>query len=280
MPTTKPRAAVLALVATVLLAGCDLSFAHLAGRATDEWTRTYQLDPGGTLRIRNTNGRIEVQGGEGSTIEVRAERIAKATTDEAARELLPRIKIGEDVKSDQVALETAPLGGIMIGASVEVRYYVKAPKATSFDLSATNGLVSLTGVTGRVIARTTNGAVTARNVTGAVDARTTNGAVNVDVAALGTQPLALRTTNGGVTLSLPDNAKADLSATWTNGGINVSGLKLDSVDRSRRSFTARMNGGGTPIELQTTNGGIRVRAHGQGSGAEPDVTDKQLHRYE
>ncbi len=85
------------------LAGCDISVGHLAGRATDEWTRTYPLAAGGELQIGNQNGTVDIEGTDGTTVEVRAERIAKAATDAGARELLPRIKINEDVSASRVA---------------------------------------------------------------------------------------------------------------------------------------------------------------------------------
>src|SRR5262249_30094407 len=81
-------------------AACDVSIGDLTGRATDEWTRTYQLTPGGEIRITNTNGRIDVEPADGAAVEVKAEKIARAATDEGARELLPRITIREDVKPD------------------------------------------------------------------------------------------------------------------------------------------------------------------------------------
>ena len=117
---------VLAVIAAA--AGCDMSLGHLTGRATDEWTRSYQLTPGGEIHIGNTNGRIEITGVEGTTVEVKAERIARAATDAGARELLPRIGIKEDVKPDRIAIDTERMSGIMIGASFEVRYTVRAPK--------------------------------------------------------------------------------------------------------------------------------------------------------
>jgi hypothetical protein len=68
------------------------------------------------------------------------------------------------------------------------------------------------------------------------------------------------TTNGSVTLLLPETARADLSASCTNGGIDVSAVKVDAMgEQTRRRVEGRMNGGGTPIQLRTTNGRIRVR---------------------
>jgi Putative adhesin len=242
------------------LAGCDMSLGNLTGRASDEWLRRYPLSPGGEIRVVNTNGKIEVEPSEGSEVEIRAERIARAATDAGARELLPRITIKEDISPDRVSVETERMSGIMIGARFEVRYHVRAPKNAFVNVANTNGQVALTGLAGRVTARTTNGAVTARGLTGGVEARTTNGAVNLDFASLGRAPISARTTNGAVVLAVPEDAKADVTASWTNGGINIApDLKLEVTERSRRRFEGRMNGGGTPIELQTTNGGIRLR---------------------
>ncbi|HZT75614.1 MAG TPA: DUF4097 family beta strand repeat-containing protein, partial [Vicinamibacterales bacterium] len=218
----------LVLVLATSFGGCVGSFA-LNGRASDVWTRTYQLSPGGEIRIGNTNGRIEVEGVDGNSVEVRAERIAKATTDGAAQELLPRIQIDEDVKPDRIDIHTARMSGVMIGASIEVRYHVRAPKGAAVHVTNTNGIVTLTALSGRVEAHTTNGAVRGSDLTGEIEAETTNGAVNIDLATL-EHDVRLSTTNGGVTLDLPDTAKADVVATWANGGINMNGVKMEMTE--------------------------------------------------
>jgi DUF4097 and DUF4098 domain-containing protein YvlB len=268
-------AGVLLLPLVVGLAGCDMSLGNLTARATEEWTRTYPLSPGGEVRIVNTNGRIDVEGVDGSTVEVKAERIARGATEAAARELLPRIVIKEDSKPDRVSLETERISGIMIGVAFEVRYHVRAPKSAAINVTNTNGAVLLTSLSGKVKAHTTNGGVTGRNLTGGLDARSTNGGVSIDLAAVGRERISLHTTNGGVTLALPETAKADLSASCTNGGINVSALDgLEVSEKSRRHFEGRLNGGGTPIEVETTNGGIRVRARDDASTRTDSVEPK------
>ena len=251
-----------ALVVPLVVAfgACDMSVAHLTGRATEEWTHTYPLSDGGEVRIGNTNGQVDVEGIDGSTVEIKVEKIARAATDVGARELLPRITIKEDATPDRVSVETARMGGIMLGVGYEVRYHVRAPKNAVVNLTTTNGAIAVTGVDGKVVAHTTNGGVTGKSLTGAVEARSTNGAVNIEMASIGAGRVSLRTTNGGVTLMMPESAKADVSASWTNGGISVSpDLKVDVTEHARRSFEGRLNGGGTLVELHTTNGGIRLR---------------------
>jgi hypothetical protein len=244
----------------VALAACDVHLGDLSARATDEWTRSYPLQSGGEVHIVNTNGKIDVEGIDGSTVEVRAERIARGSTDAAARELLPRIVIKESATPERVSLETERISGIMIGAAFEVRYHVRAPKNATVNVTNTNGQVVLTGLAGKVSARTTNGGVKGDGLTGGVDARSTNGQVAIDLAAVGRDSVTLHTTNGGVTLTLPETAKADLSASVTNGGISVGEFQnLEVGEKSRRRLEAKLNGGGTSIELQTTNGGVRLR---------------------
>ena len=244
----------------VAVSACDLHLGNLAGRATDEWTHTYPLTAGGQVRIGNTNGKVEIEGVEGNSVEIRAERIARGVTDTAARELLPRIEIKEDVRPDRVSVETGRIGGIMFGAAYEVRYHVRAPKNALIDASNTNGRVTVTDVSGKVVAHTTNGGVTGKGLSGGVDARATNGGVSIELASVGSDRVMLRTTNGGVTLTLPESAKADISASCTNGGISVSGVKLEVSEQSRRRLEGKLNGGGALIELHTTNGGVRLRS--------------------
>ena len=243
------------------LAGCDLSVGNLTERATEEWSRSYPLTAGGEIRIGNTNGRVEVEGVEGATtVEVKAEKIARSATETGAKELLPRITIKEDIQPDRVTVETEKMNGIMIGAAFEVRYHVRAPKGAVVNVTTTNGGIGLTALSGKIIAHTTNGGVTAKELTGGIEARSTNGGVSIDFARLGTERVSARTTNGGVTIMLPDSAKADVTARCTNGGIIVSpDLTLAVTEQSRRRLEGRLNGGGTSIDLQTTNGGVRIK---------------------
>lgn len=255
------RLAFFLLPLTVALAGCDASLAHLTARATDEWTHTYPLTAGGEVRIVNTNGRIDVEGVDGTTVEIRAERIARGATDAAARELLPRIIIREDIKPDRISLETERMNGIMIGAGFEVRYHVRAPKNAVVTMTNTNGQVVLNALSGKVVAHTTNGAVKATALSGGLDAESTNGSLSIEMASVGADRISLETTNGSVTLMLPEKAKASVTAAVTNGGISVGALdNFEFTEKSRRRLEGKLNGGGTPVELHTTNGSIRVRS--------------------
>jgi DUF4097 and DUF4098 domain-containing protein YvlB len=164
------------------------------------------------------------------------------------------------------------MSGIMIGAAFEVRYHVKAPKNAIVNVTNTNGQVAVNGMAGKVMASTTNGAVKGTKLTGGVEGRTTNGSVSIDMAAIGPDPVSLETTNGSVTLTLPEKAKATVSASVTNGGISLGSLdNFDVTEKSRRHLEGRLNGGGTAVDLHTTNGGIRLRSGSDITAEAPDT---------
>jgi hypothetical protein len=249
----------LVLIAVVALSACQAALGGLNARASDNWTRTYPLGAGGEVVVVNTNGGLDVEGVEGTTVDVRADRVARGATEAVARELLPRIAINEDIRPDRVAIETRPPAGVLIGVSFEVQYHVRVPKTALVRLRTANGNLVAAALGGRLVATTTNGAVTGRDLSGGVEARAINGQVTVDIGSLGTDPIDLRTVNGLIQLTLPQTAKANVSATCTNGVIDVSGVPLELIgEQSRRRTRGRMNGGGTPVELTTTNGTIRV----------------------
>lgn len=124
-----------------------------------------------------------------------------------------------------------------------------------------NGGIDVAGLEGRVTAETTNGGVKARGLSGQVEATTTNGGLDIDLTRVADGGVKLECTNGGIRLRLPRDAKATISATISNGGIETGGLPLDTGgENSRRRLEARMNGGGPRIQIEGTNGGIRLTA--------------------
>jgi DUF4097 and DUF4098 domain-containing protein YvlB len=249
---------VVLLTAVITLAGCDIVVGGLTGRevAKDEWTRSYSLAPDGQVEVVNVNGTIVATPADGPQVEIRAERTARASSPEAAKDLLKQIEIREDATPAKVRLETrAPS---MLGSHTQVNYFIKVPKGISVRLTNSNGSVEVTGLQAGVKAETTNGSVTGRDLSGAVEATTTNGGVSVEVSAVAPDGIRLQTTNGGVVLRLPSAAKADVRASCVNGGISVSNLTLDASEQSRRRLDARLNGGGPKVELETTNGGIKI----------------------
>ncbi len=264
--TARARLA-LALLPLLLVSasGCDLAMAHHGQSASADWRKTWDLPPDGRVEIRNVNGKIDVQTSAGGAVEVVAHKTASAGSVGAAQEALGRIEIAEEASAGGIRLETKMPkntgGGLFSRVSQQVNYVVKLPAGAEVVMRTVNGGITLEGLSGRVEAQTTNGAVKARNISGPISAATTNGGVEVDLERLAEGGVTLSCTNGGIRLRLPSDAKATLSARVTNGGVSMDGLTLDkSGDNNRRRLEGRLNGGGAPVRIEGTNGGISIIA--------------------
>lgn len=259
MPTARQRllSAMAAIAVTWPLVGCELATASYRAEARENWNQTFTVAADGQFELENTNGAIEVEPTAGTEVEVRAERIAKAGSEEAARELLKQVEIVVEATDRRVRIRTKYPSGWNRGGS-EVRYWVKVPATLAVKVENTNGRIKLANLAGAVTASTTNGGISGDGLSGPVRASTTNGGVDVEVASVHDGGIELSTTNGGVSLKLPASAKADVSASCTNGGISTGGLSLETVESSRRRLEGRLNGGGPRVRVETTNGGIRL----------------------
>ena len=265
-PTTfARRSTALALLVVPLLltasAGCDVITADLRHSEKSEWRRTYELSSTGRVEISNVNGKIDVEPSTGQSVEVLAVKTARGATPESAKEALGRAEITEETSRELVRLTTRYARGEgWLHGNVQVEYTIKVPTNAEVKFTTVNGGVSVNGLGGRITAETTNGGVVARNVSGTIDASTTNGGVDVELARVGEGGATLGCTNGGIKIRLPQDARATISASVTNGGIDTGGLTLEKTESSRRRLEARLNGGGPPIRLSGTNGGITISA--------------------
>jgi hypothetical protein len=258
------------LVCAAVAAGCDIqvgergvtSIGITEGRAEDEWTRTYTVQPGGTVEIVNVNGFIEATGGTGSQVEVRAERIVRGHGTENAESRLKQLQMREEVSGERVRIEAQPprQQGILDHSSLTVNYRVTVPRGDGLALKSDNREIRLDSLAGHVTATTINGAITGELLSGPAALDTTNGAIRLDLAGVGGD-VKLATINGGIRLDIGSGVKATLDATCVNGSIDVADdLKLQATETSPRRLLGTFNGGGPRIAATTVNGGIRIRS--------------------
>jgi DUF4097 and DUF4098 domain-containing protein YvlB len=254
--------AALVLPALIALSGCDLAMADLKAKESAEWRKTYQLQPGGRVEISNVNGRITVVPSDDNTLEVVALKSARGATSESAKASLDRVQIVEESTAAGVKIETkVERSGIFNHGGAEVAYSVRVPAGADVRFTTVNGSIEVERLKGRIEVETVNGGIVARDLdAAALEATTVNGGIDVDLTRMPERGVKLGCTNGGIKLRLPADAKADISARVANGGIDAEGLPVDATEKSRRRFEGRLNGGGPRIEIEGTNGGIRIAA--------------------
>jgi DUF4097 and DUF4098 domain-containing protein YvlB len=261
LPIRAHMAGALLLPLGLFSGGCELMIAGPRAQASDLWEKTYAVESTATLEIENTNGAIDVRTHAEPTIIVKAQRTAKAMSEQGARELLSRTNLEQRASADFVRLATPPGQAFSRGQQLEVRYEVLVPATIAVNLTTVNGKVELDGVTGAVALETVNGGIEARGVTGLRKAETVNGSIRLGLGSLPSQGAQIETVNGSVAVHLPTAAAVNVSVRTVNGGINVDGFaNVAEGERKRRHYEGKLNGGGPTLRVETVNGGVSVNA--------------------
>lgn len=232
-------------------------------RASFREVREMTLPASGSLRVDGgKNGGISVKGENRSDILVKACINSWAETDEAAKAVAGRLKIGTspEIKADGSD-----------DSNYSVSYEIRVPQSTNLKLNAHNGGISINSVDGMLEFETTNGGVNLQDVSGDVVGRTTNGGVNVRLSGNSWKGngLNVTTSNGGVNLTLPATYAANIETGTVNGGFrsDIPSLNITTENvkggewpgrRTEKRIATSLNGGGAPVKVMTTNGGIRI----------------------
>ena len=257
------------LVATWGVVACDVRVndkggvsldINEGGRAEDESTQTYPLAKGGRIELQTDNSNIELVRATGTGVEVNARRQVRAKTDEEARALLKQQSFTVETAPDRVTIRAAKAEGLEgFRRRVRIDYRISVPVGSIVSIKNENGGVKLNDVDARLTVGSTNGMIEGRGVSGGLEVETVNGGVIVQMAAV-TSDIRIRTVNGGVIMGLPQGLNATLEANTVNGGVIVNdSLPLQAATRERQHLSAKLgNGSGPRIDLQTTNGGVRL----------------------
>lgn len=213
--------------------------------------------PGGALTVdAGQNGGISVEAWDRNDIRVRAIVRTNARSDERARQLASGVQIqsgGGRVSATGPDTERRE--------NWSVSYRINVPRRTDLDLNASNGGITISGVSGNLRFDTNNGGVRLADLGGRVNGRTVNGGLTVNLSGdrWDGEGIDVETSNGGVTLSIPDNYNAELEARTVNGGLRVDfPITIQGELSGRRGITTTLGSGGPTVRVRTNNGGLKI----------------------
>ena len=224
--------------------------------------REMTLPSSGDINVDgNRNGGVSVKGEDRSDVLVRACIQAWAKTEEEAKAIATGVKINtsQTIKADNSVEDR----------NWSVSYDIRVPRSTNLNITAHNGGISISDVNGTMSFETTNGGVSLNGLAGSVKGRTTNGGVNVKLAGTSWNGSGLEvvTSNGGVNLVMSKDYSANIETGTVNGGfksdipalaITTEEVKGDYYRPHNKKIQTNLNGGGAPIKVSTTNGGVRI----------------------
>jgi len=234
------------------------------------FTTKQSIAPGGTIRVENLNGSIDVQASDNATTTVSAVKRWRRGDPARVRILVEPGKNGVTVCALWQNEQSCGDHGRHNDNDndrhndVSVQFTVRVAKDVKVDLNTVNGSVDVSGATAAVDAETVNGRVDIATLGGPVSARTVNGSVRATIEHLvkSSEPLELETVNGSVQLEAPADLNADVDAETTNGGIQSDFPLTISSGMIGKHIHGTVGQGGRRVELHTTNGSVKLRKLG------------------
>ncbi|HEX7706791.1 MAG TPA: DUF4097 family beta strand repeat-containing protein [Thermoanaerobaculia bacterium] len=242
-----------------------------ADSLTETIDRTFNVRAGSMVELSNVNGRVTVGSWDQPRVRVIARKQVKASSGDAEK-ILHALRVEMQPQDGGLVVNThfpkrhsdgGTIFDWLLGNNVEanVQYDVTVPRNMNLTVRNTNGAIEVRQVDGKLKVGTTNGKIALEDCGGSLEASTTNGGIRADFRSVAPgQPFRLQTTNGRIEISLPQSIAADLDASTTNGSIR-SDLPVTTTGMSRNTLRGTINGGGTPVRLRTTNGGISIRTN-------------------
>jgi hypothetical protein len=238
------------------------------------------------LTVLNYNGRVIIDTWDKKEINVVAiKKIRKSEKDYEKKLANAKIemKAGKDIH-----IETKYIPSVMVSYTIMVPYGMKVDTIKSSNgklvirglkngsYNTTNGSIKVEDISGEFSLETTNGKILAENCSGTFFARTTNGSINVEdcyaVSGLYTSngsinfdllniesDIEVITNNARIRCNLISNLDLKLNAKTTNGVISVNDFEFENVKSNSNHFYGEMNQAKHLLNLETTNGNIKIR---------------------
>ena len=145
-------------------------------------------------------------------------------------------------------------------------------------IASSGGGVSAEQITGDVDAESSGGGVDVKAVSGDVDASSSGGGVHLDgiggratahssggpvtamLAADNTAGGSFSSSGGGVRVEVDPGARLSIDASSSGGSVVCDLPVTVQGKQSRSALRGQLNGGGAPLLLRSSGGGIRIRA--------------------
>jgi Putative adhesin len=276
-----------------LFAAVALSLASVAAMAQTnghEWQKTYTVGASPSLTVETGDSGLDIQ----SCGECREIRVHVQSGRDLNNYRLEEHQAGDQVF---FSLKEKPERGLFhMNWKEGTKVTIETPSHLDLQARMADGNMSAQGLTGNLQVHSGDGSVTLEDVhgdlhldasdgnviirrgTGTLQARGSDGHMTIDgeftavqlhtsdgnldlTLASGSKLTAasrIESSDGHVAINLPSTLAADLDISTSDGRIDCSlPLTMDHYDSSH-SIHGRLNGGGTPLSIHTSDGNVKI----------------------
>ena len=283
---------------------CGLFFlvcAAVYGKDEQETRRSFTVNPGASIALKNISGNITISSWDGTQVEVVAVKIGNP-------DHFDRVEISINDRASRLDIKTKyPNRG---NSNVSVRYDLKVPRNVEIDIiESISGNIEIAGIDGEVNAKTVSGSVNVSDIMGSCSIKTVSGRIRIHqvqgsvransvsggIVIQSDSPseksltaatvsgnvqfngrlnpdgmYAINCHSGTITLNLPNNSNFVINASTFSGSIKSDfDIKNLSANKgSRKKFVGTVGSGGSTVELSTFSGKIQIASAGRQASPE------------
>lgn len=238
-------------IAVFLMVMSGISF----GNIEDSVSKSFTVEPGGTLTLDSARGSIEVRGTEGNRVDIEIAREAKTEDKNEAEEIFAYLRFDFQQTGKDVAIK-----GIKTTDSnkkmnkLKVKFIVTVPQNYNVDLKTSGGSISVDDLQGTVEIQTSGGSLGLNDIKGPVTGKTSGGSISIGRVE---GDVNVNTSGGSIRI---ENAYGPVKAHTSGGGITVNEvmgtIHADTSGGSVKAYISQQPKG--DCRLQTSGGSITV----------------------
>jgi Toastrack DUF4097 len=233
--------------AILVLAAAVLALPALGSADTVE--RTFDVSPGGTLKLDTDQGSVEVRSVPGNQVRVHVEREARDGRDDDFE--LRFNQSGSDVTVEGDAPESF---GWRHWNRFRIHFEIEVPQQYNLDIDTSGGSIDIADLQGDIDCRTSGGSIRVADTDGRVDCRTSGGSIHIGR----TEGSVLAKTSGG-SIHI-DHSGGSVVAKTSGGNVTVDEV-FGSIDASTSGGSVQATLTSQPLadcRLSTSGGRIEV----------------------
>jgi DUF4097 and DUF4098 domain-containing protein YvlB len=233
------------------------SLAAASAKETERVEKTVPFSAGGTLKLKNFSGNVEITGENRSDVSIVAVRTA-------TRDRLDHIKLAIEPSGSTLTIDANKRddswGDHHDDNIVQTEFTIKVPSNANLDIDVFSSPVTVTGVSGRHHVHGFSSELRLNGSTGQVDAETFSGAIYVSPASwVKDQSLRAKTFSGDIEVKLPATATGSVAFDSFSGDMR-SDVPMLFQSKSKRSVHAQLASGaeGGSLDFHTLSGDVRL----------------------
>lgn len=226
--------------------------------------RSFQVTPGGYLKVYADRGSIEVRTTDRDHVDVKIERKVKKDGKWSVEEVLEDFPITFDHNDGRVTIsakygQKQPWRWNRERNRLQVKFLITVPQRYNVELKTLGGSISVADLEGKVGSQTAGGNLRIGKIKGPVWGETAGGNIRVEGAEGNAD---VKTSGGGITIG---SVEGNVEAKTTGGSIRI--------DKATGSVNAKTSGGNITVEevmgsinAKTLGGSVKAYISGQPEG--------------